>query len=121
MGIANKETDVMSACLQYLGLRGVFCWRSNNTPVYDSTRKRYRAFRGLKGVSDILGVLPTGLFLAVEVKKPGGRKSEEQEWFIDEVRKLGGVAMCVDSVAELASALESVLEAQRPRMFESAG
>jgi len=123
MGIVNRESDVLSACLQYLELRRVFCWRSNNTPVYDSARKRYRAFRGLKGVSDILGVLPSGLFLAIEVKKSGGKKSIEQEWFIEQVRQLGGVAICVRSVTELEEQLEPYLETSRrtlPALMEPA-
>jgi len=112
MGIANRESDVLSACLQFLALKGIFCWRSNNTPVYDTARKRYRAFRGLKGVADILGVLPDGLFLAVEVKKPGGRRSIEQEAFLNHVRQLGGVALCVDSVTALQTALDAIEERQ---------
>lgn len=117
MGVANRESDILQACLSYLNLRGVFCWRSNNTGIYDPASKRYRAFRGLKGVADILGVLPRpaggsrlGVFLAVEVKRPGGKASAEQKWFLGEVARLGGVALCVRSVEELQADLEPLLE-----------
>lgn len=43
------------------------------------------------GVSDILGVW-NGRFLAIEVKKPGGKPSKEQLEFIDEINKHGGIA-----------------------------
>ena len=120
MGIAMRESDVLTACLQYLTMRGVFAWRSNNTGVYDPNRKKFRSFRGMKGVSDILGIIPQvseiegeemtqGLFLAVEVKRPGGTTSENQDWFLGQVTQLGGIALCVHSVTELEEGLEPYL------------
>ena len=121
MGVAHREADVLTACLQYLTCRGVFCWRSNNAGVYDPVRKRYRAFRGLKGVSDILGIIPQqvqvggevltqGIFLAVEVKRQGGRASTDQDWFLEKVRELGGIGLCVRSAKELEERLEPYLQ-----------
>lgn len=120
MGIVERESDVLTACLRYLTLRGVFCWRSNNTGVFDPVRKQYRTFRGLKGVSDILGIVPQqmeteaesltqGIFLAVEVKRSDGRVSPAQEAFLNQVRELGGIALCVRSVRELSEQLEPYL------------
>lgn len=59
-------------------------------------------------MSDILGVLPEGRFLACEVKKPGGRLRPEQASFLDRVAELGGVALCVSSVEELQEDLKSL-------------
>ncbi len=120
MQLSNREADVLTACLQYLHMRGIFCWRNNNAGVYDPVRKRYRGFRGLKGVSDILGILPRacaadgaaarpGLFLAVEVKRPGGKTQPAQQWFLDQVAEQGGIALCVRSVDELAEELDRAL------------
>ena len=66
-----------------------------------------------KGVSDIIGILPDGRFLAIEVKKegwqppkPGTKAYEhfmEQKKFIDTIRRNGGVgffANCVDHVID---------------------
>lgn len=121
MSIAHREQDVLSACLQYLTLRGLFCWRSNNTGVFDPVRKRFRTFRGLKGVADILGIIPQqietdgetvtqGIFLAVEVKRAGGKTTTHQDYFLDQIRDLGGIALCVRSVAELEERLEPFLQ-----------
>jgi hypothetical protein len=55
-----------------------------------------------KGISDILGIYK-GQFLAIEVKRPGGRMSPDQEKFIDRVNQEGGigfVAYSVDDVVE---------------------
>jgi hypothetical protein len=109
MGFRFKESNVLTACLQFLSLKGVLAWRSNNTGVFDPNRKRFRSFRGLKGVSDILGILPGGRSLAVEAKRAGGRPSVEQQAFLDEVNRRGGVALWVASVAELARSLEPLL------------
>jgi hypothetical protein len=55
----------------------------------------------LEGVSDILGVLESGGFLAVEVKLRQGRVTEAQEWFISTVQALGGVAGVVRCIPDL--------------------
>jgi hypothetical protein len=111
-----KEADVLRACLDYLRLRGLLAWRSNNVPAYDPARKGFRSFRGLRGVSDILGILPrtldvggrrvtVGVFLAVEVKGRGGRLTPQQDAFLDGVRKAGGVAVVARSLQDLIDAL----------------
>ncbi len=57
MRIADRESDVLTACLQYLAVKGIFAWRQNQGAI---PRKGggYRRFVGLRGVSDILGILP---------------------------------------------------------------
>lgn len=115
----GTEGDILRGCLQYLALRGIFCWRQNQGAI-PLKGGGYRKFVGLKGVSDILGVVEeqaysfkddnpvtVGRVLAVEVKKPGGKLSREQKQFLDTVREKGGLALCVRSVAELELALRA--------------
>jgi len=47
---------------------------------------------GKTGVSDIIGFMKNGRFLAVEVKKVGEKISDQQQIFIDSVNMCGGVA-----------------------------
>jgi hypothetical protein len=112
MGIRAKEIDLVRACLDWLGLRQIKAWRMNNTGVFDPVKKVYRTFRGLRGVSDILGIVPQtveldgervtfGNFLAIEVKRPGEALRPDQEEFLREVRARGGIGLCVHSLAEL--------------------
>jgi hypothetical protein len=112
MRLKAKEIDVVRVCLDWLALHRIMAWRCNNTGIYDPTRKVFRTFQGLKGVSDILGILPRtvdvggrkvifGSFLAVEVKKPGETLREEQTIFLDGIRQRGGIGLCVHSVREL--------------------
>lgn len=106
------ETEIQKQCLSYLHLRGIYCWRSNNTPIYDPRRGVYRSFRGLRGVSDILGILDDGRFFACEIKRPGKTLRPEQEKFLDEVSTRGGVGIWVSSVDELKEDLDVILKSK---------
>jgi hypothetical protein len=76
---------------------------------------------GLRGVSDILGILPQrvnvtgegevcfGNLLAVEVKRAGESPRPEQTAFLARVNELGGVGLCVHSVGELETRLRPYL------------
>jgi hypothetical protein len=75
---------------------------------------------GLKGSSDIEGILPGGRFLAVEVKAPGGRLSPEQREFLERVRELGGLALVVKSWRELDDALRQSGYISDGELFEGA-
>lgn len=98
----QREGDILKACLEYLKLRGVFAWRNNNAGVMrESKGRKFWTFTGLRGVSDILGVLPDGRFLAVEVKRPGEVPTEAQSVFLAQVEQSGGVSCWVDDVAKL--------------------
>jgi hypothetical protein len=112
MHLTNRESDVLSACLHYLKLKGIFCWRQNQgaIPLKDGG---YRRFNGLKGVADILGILPQrvqvvgegptlfGNLLAVETKRPREKLRPEQEEFLRQVNASGGLGFCVHGVDEL--------------------
>ena len=121
MRLSTKETDIVRACLDWLALHRIKAWRTNNTGVFDPVRKIHRSFRGLRGVSDILGILPQtvrladgsaetfGNFLAIEVKKPGEKPRADQDAFLRDIREQGGVAVCVHSLGELEEQLRPFL------------
>lgn len=61
---------------------------------------------GKVGSADILGILkPSGRFLAIEVKKPGGKPSEEQIAFLCAIRDAGGVAIVAQSLDDVRKVL----------------
>jgi hypothetical protein len=107
---APRETDLTKACLQLLALRGVLCWRQNSGAAVfgqGKARRFVQMTRGVKGISDILGILPpAGRFLAVECKRPGNKPTADQQGFLDAITAAGGAALVVHDVAELAAALE---------------
>lgn len=109
----NETRDVVGPCLQLLALRGVFAWRNNTTGVFDPVKKIFRKFTGLKGVSDILGCLPDGRFLAIECKVPGNKPTPDQAAFLEMVAKNNGVALVINDVRELDKALDTILGRRR--------
>ena len=121
MHLTNRESDVLSACLQWLQMKGVWCWRQNQGAI-PLAGGGYRRFVGLKGVADILGILPQtvrvvgdegpvtfGNLLAVETKRQGENPRPEQEEFLRQVNERGGVGVCVRSVGELEEVLTPYL------------
>ena len=73
------------------------------------------------GVSDILGIYK-GKFLAIEVKTPttidedgdkryGGRLTENQKIFLQEIQEQGGIAIIARSVEDVEQALKKQEEA----------
>lgn len=99
--MATKENQVQKEVLRYLKAQGVFCWRNNNTAVYDQRLGFYRAFDGLKGVGDILGILSDGRFLSVECKSSTGKASPDQILFVKRCTLLGGLCVIVHSLDEM--------------------
>lgn len=106
------ESDVQTACLEYLRIRRIFHWRQNSGAFRTQSGRWFKCC-SIKGVSDILGVLPDGRFLAVECKsESGGRLSPEQKEFLSNINANGGLGVVVHSVDELANALELAKENQ---------
>lgn len=103
------EAEIQAQCLAYLALGGFVHWRSNTGAArLPGKGGRTRLVRfGTPGVSDILGVLPGGRFLAIEVKRPGGKLSAEQAAFLSRVRMAGGLALVVTSLGELREGLRT--------------
>ena len=107
MTSSRREADILRAVLEYLKLAGIFCWRQNTGAVTEG--RRFIRF-GPKGGSDILGVLPGGRILALEVKRSWTVKvSEAQLAFLEAIRNAGGVAAIVTSVDEARAAVETVI------------
>jgi hypothetical protein len=106
---AGSESDLVTAILQYLHLRGVVAWRNNAAGVKRTDRKgrEFYVFRGRRGVTDILGIMPdgTGRLLAIEAKTLTGKLSEEQRAFLDDVNRAGGVACVARSLDDVAAML----------------
>ena len=99
----TPESLVLQGCLKYLKIKGIFAWR-NSVGAVRIGPGRFMRF-GLKGSSDIVGILPGGRLLCVECKSQNGRLSEEQRAFLETVRGLGGLALTVKSWQELDKAL----------------
>jgi len=97
---SEKEQSIQHAILDYLALMRIVAWKNSNVGIYN---KKTRSFipSHTRGVSDILGILPTGRFLAIEVKRPKQKPTEEQQLFLDTINENGGLAFVAHSIDDV--------------------
>lgn len=99
----QKENQVLRACLDYLTMRGIECWRNNTGAMTIPGTKRFVRF-GKPGVPDILGYLDDGRFLAVECKSAIGRLSPAQVAFLERAERCGCKVVVARSIDDLQKA-----------------
>lgn len=105
------ESEIQTSILRYLYARGITFWRINTTGIYDIVKKKFRP-SPTKGVSDILGVLPNGRFLAIEVKSHKGVLTKDQKAFMDKVNASHGLAFVARSVRDVEVQLDTYFREQ---------
>ncbi len=110
--------DLMIEFLQYQPR--TFIWRQNSGAMFkeytdknnETHRHGWRA-SSVAGVSDILGVW-NGIAIAIEVKKPGNKPTDNQREFLDHFAKAGGLAICACTLDGLKKTLQTVRETSDP-------
>ena len=102
---ATPESLVLAACLRLAAHHPKVAWirrAQTGAARYTGAGGKQRFVRfGWTGCSDLLGQTKTGKLLAIEVKRPGGRATSEQEQFLSMVVAWGGYGVLVDDVAAL--------------------
>jgi hypothetical protein len=104
-----RETRLVKACLDVLQIKGCIVWRQNQGMMryeYKGKAGVVPFTRGVKGISDIIGLTPSGRFLAVEAKVGKNTTTPEQAAFIARVNRAGGLGLVVYSVTELIQRLD---------------
>ena len=94
-----KEKDIQMAVCDYLAIKGYFFWRTNTTPIFDPTKKIFRAMPkyALRGISDII-LVKNGMFIGLEIKRPKGTQSEHQKEFQRKLINAGGQYYLITSM-----------------------
>lgn len=109
----NPEAKLGHAIDEYLQVRGAYVRtiKSDGTKTPAGWR---RSAQGA-GISDRIGVLPGGRFLAIEIKAPGKKPnlSLPQYNFLNRVLLNGGVAAVADSIEDVKNCLEQSPEELR--------
>ena len=103
----RSEQDLVKACIQYLTMIGCDVWRQNQGAT--KIGKRFVRFSHRKGISDIIGVAPGGLFIAVECKMPKGKATPDQLKFLESVRTHGGIGILAYSVDDVSDVMGEVV------------
>lgn len=99
------EKEIQNEILEWLSKRELLFWRCNNVPVFSRSNDGVKRFRSLpkytpKGLPDIM-IIHRREFIALEVKRPGGKIRAEQFEFGDKVMKNGGHYFIVTSLKEV--------------------
>lgn len=102
-----SEKQIQNHILGYLKSKQIYAWQCNTHGTFDQKLGRFRKSGAwhIRGVSDILGILPGGKFLAIEVKSKKGRLSVEQKIFLEEISNRGGVAFVARSIEDVEAVL----------------
>lgn len=96
------EKDIQREICDWLFSQGFFFWRSNNMPVFDSKRMKYRALPKYtpRGLPDIM-IIEKGKFIGLEVKVPDYWKYTDDQIAIKEkIIENGGYYCLVTSLEE---------------------
>ena len=100
-----KETEAQAAILDYLRLRGHFCFRVNQVPATFIDKHGARQFRkfstyAMKGVPDIV-LIHDGRFYGIECKSATGKQSPDQVEFARKCIKAGGEYVLARSIEDV--------------------
>lgn len=63
---------------------------------------------GPTGSPDIIGILPGGQFLGIEVKVPGNKPTEKQKEFLARIDELGGKSFVATSIDDVQKELPNL-------------
>lgn len=93
MSVVKEATIVKNICNYLKKLDKCFFW------------KEHGGMYGTTGLPDII-ICYKGKFLALEVKRPGGKLTKLQEKTIKDIKAAGGKAYIVTSVEEVREIME---------------
>lgn len=96
------EKDIQKGIIEYLLWRGHFVYKSGTGSFRMSYKGKERFVRmGVKGLADIIGTHKEGRSIAIEVKVPGNKPTEDQLAFLAEVHGRNGIAFVATSVDDV--------------------
>ncbi len=95
------EKEIQKAIVDFLTISGVWVWRANRGAMVGEYKGKKRFVRfGVTGMSDLMGIFE-GRLLAIEVKRPGKKPTDDQQGFLDRVNSEGGIGFCATSLDQV--------------------
>jgi len=95
-----EENKIQKDIMDYLKMNNVFHFRNN-------TGRRGNVSYGFPGSADIIGLLPNGLFLSIEVKTETGIQSDKQKEFENNIIKNNGIYILARSLDDVIKGLRT--------------
>lgn len=96
--IKLKEKEIQKQIIEYLQFKNIFHYR-NNTGTFSNNKGGFYSF-GAVGSPDVICVID-GIYIGLEVKKPGGKQSENQKAFQKNLEAAGGKYFLVYSLDDV--------------------
>lgn len=87
--LAEKESDIQKAIIDYLRYKKVFVYKNNNVGIYKKETNSYIPAQ-TKGIADLTAIR-NGIVYQIEVKTKKGKQSEWQRIFQKEWEEKGGI------------------------------
>lgn len=97
----ETEQGIQKAIIDYLRLKKFVAFKHHSTGSTIREGKAVFFKHGDRGIADVIGCSPSGRFIAIEVKKKGGKPSEEQIQFIESVNASGGIGIIAYSLDDV--------------------
>jgi len=91
-----REATIQLDILTYLRWRQIPAWSTHSSRNHPET----------PGMADIVGMLPGGRFLAIEVKSEEGVVSKEQREWLNRVHAHGGLVILACSVEDVQKVID---------------
>lgn len=90
-----SEKDLQRTILSWLAVKRIFAYKNNTVGIWKQATQTYIPSPS-RGAPDIVAIFK-GVFCGVECKSTGGRQSDHQKLFQQEVEKAGGIYILADS------------------------
>lgn len=101
------EKEIQKSIIDYLALLG--CWRIRiNSGAMSGNHKGKRwfmRFNDQPGCPDVIACLE-GRFIAIEIKRPGGKLTEKQASALEAIRRAGGLAFVATGIRDVEAVLK---------------
>lgn len=94
------EKEIQLAICDYLAFKRYFFWRQNTAPIFDKGFYRPMPKYSINGMPDII-VIIKGKFVGLEVKRKGGKQSDNQKYFQGNLELSGGEYHIVSSLDDV--------------------
>ena len=96
-GIRNHQ-NLLKKVLVHLSSVGIFCYANNTGSIKGANR--YQQY-GFPGSPDILGILPNGQYLGIEIKTGNAVQNKNQKKFKRKIDENHGMFVIIHSMEEL--------------------
>jgi hypothetical protein len=96
----TPEKDLRQLVMKHLKQQGVLVLYVESQAVFSESAARYLHGQVSVGTSDLIGCLPSGRFLAIELKAPGRIRTlkPHQREFLVKVIQMGGIGLVADKI-----------------------